>query len=401
MHSFFFYRNQKNTDTAQKGALQELKVAVQPNISVKGWPTEAGSAALAGFKALEDAAVVERLSGQGASIVGSVKMSEFGFGLKDSRAGSALKDKAADVELMLDMAGEARLAAARASVCGFKPSYGLISRLGLIGLIPSMEACGILAHDIKSIREILQTIAGPDERDFSLPDEKLPDFSALKIEPKKTTLGVIAEVLNNIPAKERKAFDTEIDELKKDGFQIKELSFPDFSRFLLVHQMAGSVEASSCAGRFDSVRYGQRVPGAKNWNEMYLQSRGAAFGTLLKSYLFQGAFFQFERYRAYEDACRLRARLVQDMQKINEQADFLIFPTLNSTASNNPESLADLYAQFIYTMFANITGQPALYLPSSSGSKHPGIQLAGPRLADGRLLALGDYLLSNRQGGKS
>jgi aspartyl-tRNA(Asn)/glutamyl-tRNA(Gln) amidotransferase subunit A len=398
MYSNFFYRNPEPSASSGQGALQELKVAVQPNISVKGWPTEAGSAALAGFKALEDAAVVERLSGQGASIVGSVKMSEFGFGLKNSRAGSALKDKAADVELMLDMAGEARLAAARASVCGFKPSYGLISRLGLIGLIPSMEACGILAHDIKSIREILQTMAGPDERDFSLPDEKMPDFSASKIEPKKTTLGVIAEFLNNMPAKERKAFDTEIDELKKDGFQIKELSFPDFSHFLLVHQMVGSVEASSCAGRYDSVRYGQRVPGAKNWNEMYLQSRGAAFGTVLKSYLFQGAFFQFERYSAYEDACRLRARLVKEMQNITGQVDFLLFPTLNAVASNNPESMADLYAQFIYTAFANVTGQPALYIPSSVGA---GVQLAARRLDDRRLLDLGDYLLGNRQGGKS
>ncbi|MDI6743281.1 MAG: amidase family protein, partial [Smithella sp.] len=181
-------------------------------------------------------------------------------------------------------------------------------------------------------------------------------------------------------------------------FQIKELSFPDFSHFLLVHQMVGSVEASSCAGRYDSVRYGQRVPGAKNWNEMYLQSRGAAFGTVLKSYLFQGAFFQFERYSAYEDACRLRARLVKEMQNMTAQVDFLIFPTLNTMATNNPESLADLYAQFVYTAFANVTGQPALYIPSSVGA---GVQLAAKRLDDGRLLDLGDYLLGNRQGGKS
>lgn len=398
MDSIFFYKNSEQSVGSGKGALQKLKVAVQPNISVKDWPTEAGSAALAGFKALEDAAVAERLSKHGANLIGSVRMSEFGFGLKDNMAGNALGKKAADVELMLDMAGEARLAAAHTGFCGFKPSYGLISRLGLVGLIPSMETCGILTSDIQSMREILQAIAGQDERDFSLPDEKLPDFSSQNIDPKKTTLGVITEVLNNMPAKERKAFDTEMDKLKKHGFQSKELSFADFSHFLLVHQIVGSVEASSCAGRYDSVRYGQRVPGANNWNEMYLQSRGAAFGTLLKSFLFQGAFFQFERYSAYEDACRLRAQLGAEMRKVSEKADFLVFPTVNPTASGTFDSLADMYEQFVYTAFANVTGQPALHISSSVGA---GLQLAAKRLDDGRLLDLAEYLLSHRQGGKS
>jgi len=398
MDSIFFYQNPEQSAGSGKGALQKLKVTVQPNIFVKGWPTEAGSAALAGFKALEDAAVVERLSGAGAVLIGSTAMSEFGFGLKGSQAGCALGKKSADVELMLDMAGEARLAAAREGVCGFKPSYGLISRIGLVGLIPSMESCGILAHDIKSVRDVLETIAGPDERDFSLPDEKMPDFSAQDIEPAKTTLGIIPEVVNGLPSDQREAFAKICDALKKDGFQIKELSFPDFSHFLLVHQIVGSVEASSCAGRYDSVRYGQRVPGAKNWNEMYLQSRGAAFGTLLKSYLFQGAFFQFEKYDAYDDACRIRARLVKEMQTVAGQADALILPTVNPAADLQKDSLADLYAQFAYTAFANVTGRPALHIPGANGA---GVQLSAKRLNDGRLLSLGQYLLSHRQGGKS
>lgn len=398
MNSIYFYRNSEKTTHSGEGALQKLNVAVQPNISVKGWPTEAGSAALAGFKALEDAVVVERLSEQGANIVGSVKMSEFGFGLKDSMAGNALGEKEADVQLMLDIAGEARLAAASAGVCGFKPSYGMISRLGLVGLIPSMESCGMMARDIKSIRDILQTIAGPEELDFSLPDEKLPDFSSKTIDPKKTALGIIEEVLKDLPADKRKPFEKEIDELKKAGFPVKELSFPDYSQFVPVHQIVGSVEASSCTGRYDSVRYGQRTPGAKNWNEMYLQSRGAAFGMLLKSFLFQGAFFQFERYSAYEDACRLRAQLVSEMQKLSEKADFLVFPTINPAASGTFDSLAEMYVQFAYTAFANVTGQPALHIPSAVGA---GLQLAAKRLDDGRLLDLGEYLLSHRQGGKS
>jgi aspartyl-tRNA(Asn)/glutamyl-tRNA(Gln) amidotransferase subunit A len=400
MDSIFFYRNQQKPDTLNQGLLQNMKFAIQPNISVKGWPTEAGSAALAGFKALEDAAIVENISREGGCLAGSTRMSEFGFGLNKSMAGVVLEKRKAHIELVIDMAGEARLAAARVGVCGFKPSYGLISRIGLVGLIPSMETCGILAGDIKSIRDVLQTIAGPDERDFSLPDESKPDLSASEIDPKKTTIGMITEIFTDMPSQEHKLFEKEINGLKNAGFIVKTLSFPNFAQFLLVHQIVGSVEASSCAGRYDSVRYGRRAPGAKNWNEMYLQSRGVAFGTLLKSYLIQGAFFQFERYNAYEDACRLRALLVAEMQKLQEQVDFLAFPTVNCIASGTPVSLADLYAHFIYTAFANVTGEPALYLPSSSGGKQAGLQLTAPRRADGRLLDLGEYLLNSREGGK-
>jgi aspartyl-tRNA(Asn)/glutamyl-tRNA(Gln) amidotransferase subunit A len=247
---------------------------------------------------------------------------------------------------------------------------------------------------------MMKIIAGPDERDFSLPDEKLPDFSQQKMNPKKTTVGVITEIKSGLQDDQEAAFLGAIDELKEAGFRIKEMSFPDFSLFSLVHKIAGSVEASSCAGRYDSVRYGHRVPGAKNWNEMYLSSREEAFGLLVKSYLFQGAFFQFQRYDAYEDACRIRARLLEDMQKTISKADFLLLAAANKIPTDTAASLAGTYDQFSPTVFANVTGQPALYLPSASGSAQSGFQLAGPRLGDARLLALGEHLLNLRQGGK-
>jgi aspartyl-tRNA(Asn)/glutamyl-tRNA(Gln) amidotransferase subunit A len=274
-----------------------------------------------------------------------------------------------------------------------------VSRFGLIDLIPSMECCGLLSGSLKHIGEILKTIAGQDGLDFSLPDEKTPDFSPRRIDPHKTTIGVITEAQTTVPADEEKLFRASLDDLKKAGFSLREMSFPSFPLFSLVHKIVGSVEASCAAGRYDSVRYGPRAPGAKNWNEMYLLSRGAAFGPLLKSYLFQGAFFQFERYEAFVDACRIRARLVAGMQRLTEQADFLVFPAVNGAPSGAPALLADTYAQFSSTAFANVTGQPALYLPPASGAGHSGFQLAGPRLSDGRLLALGEHLLNMRRGG--
>ncbi|MDD5495237.1 MAG: amidase family protein, partial [Dehalococcoidia bacterium] len=175
----FVYRNSEASAPVE-GQLKGLKIAIQPNISVAGWPTEAGSNALVNYKALEDATIVQKLRQAGGTLCGSTRMSEFGFGLEGSSAGEALRQQAADAEMVLDFMGESRLAALRAAVCGFKPSYGLVSRYGLVDLIPSMECCGILSGSIKNIRDILKAIAGPDELDFSLPDEKIPDFSPQK-----------------------------------------------------------------------------------------------------------------------------------------------------------------------------------------------------------------------------
>lgn len=398
MDSVFFYRNPEPT-TTHEGSLRGLKIAVQPGISVAGWPSDAGSKALANFRALEDATLVRRLRQAGAVLCGSTRISEFGFGLQGSRAGDAVRRRAADVELVLDIMGESRLAASRAGVSGFKPSYGLVSRLGVIGLIPSMECCGLLSHSVTNIRENLRVIAGRDEADFSQPDEEPPDFSAQQIDPQKTTVGIILEAQNALQAREKAAFRSSVDALGKAGFLIRELSLPDFDLFLLVHKIIGSVEASSSAGRYDSVRYGLRLPGAKNWNEMYLLSRGASFGRLLKSYLIQGAYFQFGNYGAYENACRIRARLLAAMLQLASQADFLIIPADPGADSGAHASLSDMYAQFAFTVFANVTGQPALFLAPAPGAPQSGFQLAGPRRSDARLLALGEQLLKMRQGG--
>ena len=398
MDSIFVYRH-AGPAAPTAGPLQGIRVAIQSGISAAGWPTDAGSRALADFSALEDATVVHRLRNAGAFLCGSTRASEFGFGLQDSAAGEVLRRKAADAELLLDIAGEGRLAAERADVCGFKPSYGLVSRFGLVGLIPSMESCAVLSDRIGTIRDILSAVAGPDERDFSLPDEDPPDFSVGGVDPQKTTLGVLAETQGLLSDAQETLFRVAVGGLKKAGFPIREMSMPDFSLFLLVHRIAGSVEASSCAGRYDSVRYGRRAPGARSWNDMYLSSRGAAFGPLLKSYLLQGAFFQFERYGAYEDACRIRARLAADMQRLTKEADFLVLPAPED-AAGEPASLADLYDRFALTAFANVTGQPVLYLPPA-GDAAAGVQLTGPRLSDARLLALGEHLLNLRRGGNA
>jgi len=411
MDPIFFYRNPASA--VAEGTLQGLRVAIQPNLAVEGWPTEAGSRALLGYTAPEDATIVRRLRAHGAHLSGSTYMSELGFGLVNSRAGAALQSREADVELVLDFMGEGRLAAAGAGVYGFKPSYGLMSRYGLVGLTPSMECCGVLSADLGGIRAVLQAVAGGDGLDFSVPEEEAPDFAPQVIDPPMISVGVLAEARGGLNDGQNEAFALASAGLAEVGFAVREVSLPEWSLFEVVHRIVGSVEASSATGRYDSVRYGPRAPGAKNWNEMYLLSRGADFDTLLKSYLIQGAFFQFESCEAFQDACRLRARLVGEVQRLLSEVDFLALPTvLDGVASVAGASilLDATYTAFSSTLFANVTGQPVLYMPPGPATEMGaaagaaggacGLQLAGPRLSDGSLLALGEYLQSTGRGGE-
>ncbi|MDD3544963.1 MAG: amidase family protein [Kiritimatiellae bacterium] len=377
------------------GLLDGVRVAPQPNVAVAGWPSEAGSKALAGFKALEDAVLVKRLRAAGARLCGLTRMSEFGFGLDGGcTAGQAVEAGSADAEIVLDMTGESRLCAG--NVCAFKPSYGIVPRVGVTGLIPSMETPGVLARDPGLIRRLMQALAGPDETDFSVPDETPPPFAAQSVDPAKTKVGLIKEAREGLSDAQAEGFDASVAELEQAGFCVEEISFPDYRMFVLAHRIIGAVEASSCAGRYDSVRYGRREPGAKDWNEMYLSARGAAFGPLIKSLLFEGAYFQFERYSAYEAACRLRSRLVTEMDRLTGQVDFLAMPLPGKAADAGTLPLDETYAKSISTLFANVTGQPVVCLPSANGTPQAGMQLAAKRRCDGRLIDLGEFILERR-----
>jgi aspartyl-tRNA(Asn)/glutamyl-tRNA(Gln) amidotransferase subunit A len=398
----FTYKNVLPQTSAESGLLAGKKVVIQPNMSARGWLTNAGSLALEDFVALEDATVITRLKNADAALIGSTRMSELGFGLADDTGTRVLHGGEADIALITDTMGEVRVAAATSGLFGFKPSYGIVSRFGLIGLVPSMECYGILAKSPEDIMATIEAIAGKDENDFSMPDETLPDFS-MPDESLKTTgvAGVIKEFLGTMDDTELKAFKTGLTKLEEAGLTIQEVSLENFSLFRTVHNVIGSVEASSSAGKYDGVRYGHRAASAKNWNDMYLNSRGESFGVLMKTYLFQGSYFQFENYPAFENACRIRRRLVRDNEDLFKKVAVLALPTrrLQHDAAK-AATISETYDAFLLTLSANITGQPSLQIPSlcmDSGTDL-GLQLIGPRLSDARLLAIGMRLSSLVQG---
>ncbi len=298
--------------------------------------------------------------------------------------------------------GEARAAAAEAGVFGFKPSFGVVSRFGLIGLVPSMECYGVMGKSLEDIILTLSVIAGRDEKDPSMLGDGFPDYSAA-LTPWKMpgTAGVVKESLEILDERERRAFKTGLERLEEIGLTIQEVNLPDFDIFRAVHNVIAAVEASSSAGKYDGVRYGHRSSSGKNWNDMYLNSRGESFRPPLKSFLFQGAYFQFENYPAFENACRNRRRLVRAMADLFPLVDFLAFPTrrLNHDAAR-AATIKQIYDSFSLTLPANVTGQPSLQVPSLAlhSDADIGLQVIGSHLEDCRVLSIGRKLSSLAQG---
>ncbi len=398
----FTHESVPSNTTGQGGLLAGKKVVIQPNMSARGWITDAGSLALEGFIALEDATVVTRLKEAGAILTGSTCMSELGFGLTGDTGVQVLSAGEADIALITDTMGEARVAASTSGMFAFKPSFGIVSRYGLIGLIPSMECYGILSKNLEDIITAVRVIAGKDENDFSMPEEQLLDFNNLGLPSEKAhVIGVIRECTDMLKDREVKAFRAGLERLEKAGLAVKEINLERYNLFRVVHNVVGSVEASSSAGKYDGVRYGHRSASGKNWNDMYLNSRGESFGPLIKAYLFQGAYFQFENYPAFENACRIRRSLVQDAIDLFNDVQMLAFPTRRIVCgAAKAATINATYDAFTFTLPANITGQPSLQIPSiaEDSGDDLGLQLVSPRLQDGSLLGLGMQLLSLLQG---
>lgn len=400
----FTFRETSLPSPPSPSPLGHMRVLIQPNLSVRGWPTSAGSRALEGFEALEDATIVTLLSKAGAFLIGSAHMSELGLGLSGDTVAQLIAQGQAQIGIMTDTLGEARLAAAHARLFGFKPSQGTVSRLGLIGLVPSMECCGVVGRNLEDIVSAMTAISKRDPQDVSMTKEALPDFDSVpSLRSETARLVVVEEYLDTLESREARAFEHALRRIERHaGLPVKQVHLPDYHLFAPIHQVVGSVEASSSAGKYDGVRYGHRTPSARNWNEMYLNSRGESFNTLIKSYLFQGAYFQFERYASFENACRIRARLLDQAREAMADTDCLVF--LTRRPAHDPYRAATIkatYDAFASTLAANVTGQPSIQIPglvADSEDDDLGVLLTGPALSDPLLLSIALHISKSNKG---
>jgi len=416
------------TDTiegAEDGLLAGKTVAVKDNISTKGVQTTCGSAMLEGYVPPYDATVVERLKDAGATIPGKTNMDEFGMGTTTetsaygavenpaaegrvpggSSGGSAAVVAAGDADLALgsDTGGSIRCPAAFCGVVGIKPTYGLVSRYGLVAYANSLEQIGPIAPTVEDAAELLSVIAGPDERDGTTRDARDHgtdyDFAAAADgDVDGLSIGVPTELLDGADDAVVETFWDAIDELESQGASYHEVALPSVEHAVEAYYVIAMSEASSNLARFDGVRYGQSG-GEGNWNESFAQARDEGFGEEVKRRVLLGTYALSAGYhdKYYKKAQDARAWVKQDFDEALSDADVLASPTMPVPPMERGESLDDpltMYLADANTTPVNLANLPAISVPAgeTDDGLPVGLQLVGPAFGEKTIIRAGSAL---------
>ncbi|MFB6118432.1 Asp-tRNA(Asn)/Glu-tRNA(Gln) amidotransferase subunit GatA [Halosegnis sp.] len=392
--------------STEEGPLSGQTVAIKDNISTEGVATTCGSEMLADYVPPYDATVVERLKTAGATIVGKTNMDEFGmgtttetsaFGPTDNPAapdrvpggssgGSAAAVAAGEADLALgsDTGGSVRCPAAFCGVVGIKPTYGLVSRYGLVAYANSLEQIGPLAPTVEEAAELLEVIAGPDERDATTraPDETTY-ADAADGDVDGLTIGIPSQLVEGADDAVVDQFEAALATLRAQGAETVEVSLPSVETAVQAYYVIAMGEASSNLARFDGVRYGQSGGHEGDWNETFAAARDAGFGEEVKRRILLGTYALSAGYhdKYYEKAQDARAWIRRDFAEAFERADVLASPTMPVTPFRLGESLDDplkMYLADANTTPVNLANLPALSVPAGDTEEGPvGLQLVG------------------------
>jgi aspartyl-tRNA(Asn)/glutamyl-tRNA(Gln) amidotransferase subunit A len=436
------YITEKRIEGADGGPLAGKTVAVKDNISTEGVPTTCGSAMLEEYVPPYDATVVRRVTEAGATITGKTNMDEFGMGTTTetsafgpvenpaadghvpggSSGGSAAVVAAGDADLALgtDTGGSVRCPAAFCGVVGIKPTYGLVSRYGLIAYANSLEQIGPLAPTVEGAAELLEVIAGPDERDATTRDagERLRaadnrsdardgadtggtyDFaSAADGDVDGLSIGVPTELVEGADEEVVETFWDAIDELEARGASYHEVTLPSVEHAVEAYYVIAMSEASSNLARFDGVRYGTSGGYEGNWNDSFANAREDGFGPEVKRRILLGTYalsagYQDKYYKKAQDA---RAWVKRDFDDALEEADVLASPTMPVPPFERGESLDDplkMYLADANTTPVNLANLPAISVPAgeTSDGLPVGLQLVGPAFGERTIIRAGSAL---------
>ena len=400
-----------------RGPLWGVPVLIKDNICVEGVPTTCASKILAGFRPPYSATVVERLENAGAILLGMANMDEFAFGSSceyscygptrnpwdptrvpgGSSGGSAAAVAAAmaPVALGSDTGGSIRQPASFCGVVGMKPTYGRISRYGLIAFASSLDQIGPITRTVTDCAALLQAIAGFDPRDSTSGDLPVPDYPKLLEKPVKgLRCGVPKEYfIGGLDPEIKESIEAALDQLRKLGVSVTEVSLPHTEYAIPTYYIVATAEASSNLARFDGVQYGHRSSQGRSLLEMYTRTREEGFGSEAKRRIILGTFVlssgYYEAY--YGHALKVRTLIRRDFEQAFQKVDFLVTPTSPTPAFRLGEKMEDpltMYLSDIYTISANLGGVPALSLPCGfTRSGLPiGMQLIGKPFAEETLL---------------
>ncbi|PSP54780.1 Asp-tRNA(Asn)/Glu-tRNA(Gln) amidotransferase GatCAB subunit A [Halobacteriales archaeon QS_1_67_19] len=400
---------------ADDGPLADATVAVKDNISTEGVRTTCGSEMLEDYVSPYDATVVDRLKAAGATIVGKANMDEFGmgsttetsaFGATDNPAapgrvpggssgGSAAAVAAGEADLALgsDTGGSVRNPAAFCGVVGIKPTYGLVSRYGLVAYANSLEQIGPMAPTVEEAAALLDVISGPDERDATTRAQGADsDYAgAATGDVEGTTMGVPTELVDGADEGVRERFEEAVDDLRAQGATVEEVSLPSVEHAVEAYYVIAMSEASSNLARFDGVRYGKSGGFEGNWNETFSKSR-EAFGEEVKRRILLGTYALSAGYhdKYYKQAQDARAWVKRDFDEAFEQVDVIASPTMPTPPFERGESLDDplqMYLADANTVPVNLADLPAISVPAGEVDGGPvGVQFVGSAFGEAEII---------------
>ena len=397
--------------------LAGIPVAIKDNMCTMGIRTTCGSRILGDFIPPYTATAVARLEAAGAIIVGKTNLDEFAMGSSNensafgpvrnpvneeyvpggSSGGSAVAVAAdlCSISLGSDTGGSIRQPASFCGVVGMKPTYGRVSRYGLVAFASSLDQIGPFGKNVKDVARTLGVIAGRDRYDSTSSNEQVPDYlNALTGDIKGLRIGVPPECFGEGLNPEVKAHvEAAIKRLEERGAEIVEITLPHSKYVVAVYYLIATAEASSNLARFDGVRYGFRAEDARTLSEMYKQSRDQGFGAEVKRRIMLGTFALSSGYydAYYEKAQRVRQMLCQDFAEAFQQCDVIATPTAPTPAFKLGEKVNDplaMYLDDIYTVTINLVGVPAISVPCGAASNGLpiGLQLIGNHFDEARLL---------------
>ncbi|KAF0344366.1 Asp-tRNA(Asn)/Glu-tRNA(Gln) amidotransferase subunit GatA [Pediococcus acidilactici] len=382
-----------------------IPIAIKDNIVTKGLKTTASSKMLSNFTPIYDATVIERLKANDVIVIGKTNLDEFAMGGSTetsfygttrnpldhtkvpggSSGGSATTVAAGNsiAALGSDTGGSIRQPASYTGIVGVKPTYGRISRYGLIAFGSSLDQIGPMTRTVKDNAALLNIIAGMDERDLTSSDKEVPDFTAkigqdikgMKIALPKEYLG--KGINEDVKATIKQAVQT----LTDLGATVEEVSLPRSNYGVAAYYIIGSSEASSNLQRFDGIRYGYRADDVKNLEDVYVKSRSEGFGDEVKRRIMLGTYaLSAGSYDAFfKKAAQVRTLIIDDFNKVFENYDLIIGPTAPTPAYKIGAEVDDpttMYMNDVLTIPVNLAGLPAMSLPAGFSEGMPvGLQM--------------------------
>lgn len=413
----------KNGDVLSE--IDGVPIAVKDNMCIKGIKTTAASKILENFMAPYDATVISRLKDAGAVIIGKTNMDEFAMGsstensaygatknphdserVPGGSSGGSAAAVAADMciaALGSDTGGSIRQPASFCGITGFKPTYGSVSRYGLLAMASSLDQIGPMTKTVEDAEILFRVIAGSDELDSTSSNSEFLISNKIKnsnlnqnseLEIKNLRIGVPKEYFaEGLDAEVKEKIDQALSFFKEKGATIKEISLPNTKHALSCYYIIMPVEVASNLSRYDGVKYGYSAE-SENLLSTYINSRSEGFGAEAKRRIILGTFTSSSGYidQYYNKAQAVRELIKEDFQKAFEEVDFIMGPVTPTPAFKIGEKTDDpleMYLSDIYTIAVNLAGLPAISVPAGFIGKLPvGMQIIGPQKSDLQILEL-------------